>query len=170
MVIVGLYLVITKFSVTVPTQFDLSVSATPTRARIFQDGQDTGRSTPAILNNLKPDREYLLELRAPGYKTQEKRFKLTTQELSERTDANPSVRLFLKRAKGNLYVTSTPSGATVYAGDRELGRTPVRKRGLKKSAAGLRLTLRRVGCKTERLILEWTNDPEERVHADLKCK
>jgi hypothetical protein len=152
----------------IPPDFKLSVSSpNATRARIYLDGQDTGQKAPALLQGLKPDVEYLIKLSAPGYESQERRVQIKGTDLLERSEQ--SLRVFLKRARGSLKITSTPNGASVTMGDRYLGKTPIKRRNLKRTEGDIRITFTHPKCRPLSLIFSWGNDVNSEVKAPLRC-
>ena len=152
----------------IPPEFKLSVSSpNASRARIYLDGQDTGQRAPALLQGLKPDVEYLAKLSAPGYESQERRVQVKGTDLLERSEQ--SLRIFLKRARGTLKITSTPNGASVTMGDRYLGKTPIKRRNLKRTEGDIRITFTHPKCRSMSLIFSWGNDVNSEVKAPLKC-
>ena len=169
LVVVGGISVIPKLlAPPIPDDYKLSVSSpNASRARIYLDGQDTGQRTPALLQGLKPDVEYLVKLSAPGYEAQERRVQVKGAELIERSEQ--SLRVFLKRARGSIKIVSNPSGASVTMGDRYLGQTPIKRRNIKRSEEDIRITFTHPKCRPLSRIFSWGDEVESEVKVSLKC-
>ena len=88
---------------------------------MYRDGQDTGQFTPALLQGLKPNIEYLIKVDASGYEPKTRPIKYSAEQLVKQKEQ--SLRLFMKRAKGTLRVKSDPPGASVYLKGAYLGKS-----------------------------------------------
>ena len=152
-----------------PQRYLLSVSANATGARVYLDGQDTGLRTPALLQGLKPNVEYLIKLNAQGYETQESPF-IAREDRLIKEGGTLEMRMFLEAAKGTLHVFSKPSNAAVFMGDQYLGRTPLHKPNLKRDQGDIRLRFNRKGCRTTSKIFSWGDRIEEEIEVTLRCK
>ena len=143
-------------------RYSLSVSSNAQGAKVYRDGQDTGQFTPALLQGLKPNIDYMIKVSAKGYDPEEDKVVYSPEFIAKSKEANKelALRFFLKRAKGALRAKSTPSGATVYLGNEYLGKTPFYKRSVERSEGGVQLKFRKSGCETKTVILNWGNDLE----------
>ena len=101
----------------IPDTGDLAIVTNPQGADIFLDGQLMTQKSPTVLKNLKANTSFSLELRLANYKTISKSVEIL---------AGKETKLFqpLEFAFGKLFVTSTPTAATVFMDGKELGTTP----------------------------------------------
>ena len=175
--IIGIILLIVVLAVVVapkllkpaaPAQYALSVSANAQGAKVYRDGQDTGQFTPALLQGLKPNIQYLIKVKAQGYEVIEKPVMFSSEALLNQTEQ--SLRLFLTRAKGSLRINSTPSGASVYMDNNYLGKTPIFKRNVERAEGGVELKFRREGCDAKTVILTWGDDLKSVIDTPLNCR
>ena len=101
----------------------LSVKSSPLGARITIDGKDYG-TTPKNINKLLIGTHKLV-ISLEGYESVEK-----VVNVSEGTTEDVNVVLTKLPEGGALYVTSTPSGATIFIGGNEYDKTPTTIKGL----------------------------------------
>ncbi|QSZ67018.1 PEGA domain-containing protein [Methanofollis aquaemaris] len=100
-----------------PTTGTLSVSSSPSGAKVYVDGSYYGR-TPQQVHGLAAG-THNLEVRLDGYDTWSSSQRVRAGETtSVRADLNPHV------SYGSLYITSSPSGAKVYLDGKYEGKTP----------------------------------------------
>ncbi|QYZ78978.1 PEGA domain-containing protein [Methanofollis formosanus] len=100
-----------------PTTGTLSVSSSPSGAKVYVDGAYYGR-TPQKVTGLAA-KSHTLEVRLDGYDTWSSSQRVKAGETtSVRADLNPHVNY------GSIYVTSSPSGAKVYLDGTYEGKTP----------------------------------------------
>ena len=151
-----------------PQSYSLSVSANAQGAKVYRDGQDTGQFTPALLQGLKPNVEYMIKVEATGYEAKTRSVKYSGEQLLKKKE--PLVRFLMKRAKGTLRVKSSPSGVSVYLKGSYLGKTPIYKRNMDREVGGVELKFRKDGCDPKDLILQWGEDLESVVDVSLKCR
>ena len=167
-VIFGGATLVNKFlAPSIPEQYQLSVSGLPPGARIYLDGQDTGMKTPALLQGLKPDVEYLIKLTAAGYESKEQTFVARGEELVKKP--NPDARIFLNPAKGQIRINSVPPNATVRMGGEIIGKTPLIRKGVTRAPGDIRIDFLLKGCKPETRSFAWGDRVEEELSIKLKC-
>ena len=94
-------------------QVQLVVLTKPADARLKVDGKE--EQVPFV-GNLKAGTDVTLEASAPDYKTQTRHVTLT--------EARTDVKLELEPDTYQVEVESIPSGATILAGDKPMGKTP----------------------------------------------
>lgn len=100
-----------------PTTGTLSVSSSPSGAKVYVDGSYYGR-TPQKVHGLAAG-GHRVEVRLDGYDTWSSTQQVRPGETtSVRADLHPHV------SYGSLYVTSSPSGAKVYLDGKYEGKTP----------------------------------------------
>jgi eukaryotic-like serine/threonine-protein kinase len=131
-----------KLKPIVPQQGTLVLKSTPSGASVVLNGKDTGRTTPATIANLTPG-EHTVTLSIKGYKEWKKDVVIVAQQ-SVPVEANlaqasvtptptPSTRIKPPKTKtseksevakkGNLSVTSKPSGAKIYLNGKSMGKS-----------------------------------------------
>ncbi len=161
----------TKLEKIQPQTGRIIVDSTPSGAKVFIDGEDTGRTTPAQIANLAP-KQYKVALRMEGYDEWSKDFDVTAdksvsvsanlageappaelppaEKVTERppTTEVPEKPPEEKPAEAKvaaLTVTSTPSGASISLDGKSTGkRTPATLEELKPGAT-YRVTLTKDG-------------------------
>lgn len=94
----------------------VSVTSEPSDANVFLDGKDTGRRTPAILEELSIGKNYSLRVEKENYGPAEKTISITSPD---KIDAN----LILAEPKGVLNIITDPVGAAVILDGRLTGLT-----------------------------------------------
>lgn len=95
----------------------LDIQSTPAGARIFLNDQDTGRTTPALLENLGAGRQWHVGLFLHPYRYWE-------GDIAIRPDKTTQVSAVLEINVGSLEIDSLPSGATVWVDGKKQGQTP----------------------------------------------
>ncbi len=95
----------------------IKVSSTPPGAKILLDGEDTGKITPATLEDVPLSRTYSLKLELDKYRPAEERVTIYSIEPMEFQKKLEEIQY------GNLQVTSNPSGAAVYLNNSNTGKT-----------------------------------------------
>ena len=109
-----------------PVTGSVSVSSTPTGARIYLDGTDTGYITPRTLAGV-PAGSHTVSCSMTGYTD-------TSQTVTVIAGRTSTVRLTLTRqapVTGSVSVSSTPTGATVSLDGKSTGsKTPVTLTGI----------------------------------------
>ena len=102
---------------TVPATTTQRVESTPSGAKIIVNGEDTGKVTPATLDKLQIGTEVDIALDLAGKKL---------HRVKTQPDANTALSVDLDiDAERRVVITSVPEGATVSAGRKKLGQTPV---------------------------------------------
>lgn len=145
-----------------PAKASLAVSSDPPGAKIFVDGEDTGKSTPATIDGLSPDRPYKVRVALDGYGSYDE--VVTTQP-----GRTAGVRATLAQQFGSFTIDAKP-WFFVFVDGEEKGTTPL---------AGIRLAagehnmmianprmkikkqmkLRIEPNKTTSILIDWKNDP-----------
>ncbi len=100
-----------------PNYGSISVSSDPVGARIMLNDRQEIESTPHIVSPLQSG-QYTLTLTMQDYRDY-------TQEIIISDGVETKINAELTPAFGWLSLSSTPSGAQVYLGDREVGTTPL---------------------------------------------
>ncbi len=129
----------------VETKLSLSVDSNPAGAAIYKDGQNTGQSTPATLQDLAPGKRVNITLKKKGYeewkrtitvernkanalnatlKSVEEEPVVSRPPVETPTPERPSPEDAGK--SGTLSVSSSPSGAEVYVNSEFKGKTPLK--------------------------------------------
>jgi hypothetical protein len=145
-----------------PAKSSISVNSDPAGARIFIDGEDTGRSTPANIDGLTPDRPYNVRVALNGYGS----FEETVTPQAGRT---LGVRAALTQQFGSFTIDAKPWFFVFVDGENK-GTTPLA--GIKLAAGEHNMTiqnpkmnirkqmrLRIEPNKTTSIIIDWKNDP-----------
>jgi uncharacterized caspase-like protein len=99
-----------------PVTGSVSVSSSPTGARIYLDGTDTGYSTPKTLNSITAG-THTVRCSMTGYTDQSQTVTVNAGQTSEIVLELPAS----VTATGSIYITSQPSKALVYLDGRYLG-------------------------------------------------
>ena len=144
----------------------LVVSTRPEGAAVTLDGEDTGKTTPARLEGLPANTEHTLTLELKGYNLHAESVSITEADVNAEEEIKR--RVFLKKARGMLDVTSTPPGAEVYLDAKYVGETPLKLKDLPRDKNELRLVLRKDGYRDYPAVLTW-ND-ETQLPLDVKLK
>ncbi len=100
-----------------PNWSDVSVTTEPAGATILLDNENSGLTTPAVLQALAGEREIALQL--DGYKMHRQRI---FAQAGEAVTLDP---VTLVQADAQMLVTSTPAGAGVTVNGRFMGQTPL---------------------------------------------
>jgi hypothetical protein len=114
----------------------LVVNSSVSNARIFVDYRDTGKKTPALIENL-PAGIHVVHLFLDGHKAIPDSMLARIQEGEE-----IAINFDLQQtaSAGDLEVNTTPSGALVYIDKLPFGRTPLRVTGLLSGAHSVRIS------------------------------
>ena len=105
----------------------LSITSTPKGALIALDDKDTGKKTPATIEDLALNKEYDVKLTLKGYEPWTKTLNLTKPEKIDVSSKLKKEVLF-----GSARVTSSPSGANILLDGKSTGkRTPATLNKLK---------------------------------------
>ncbi len=91
----------------------IKVSSTPTGARVYLDGEDTGKETDCVLDSV-PAGEHTIKLRKADYLDYEK-------EVIVESDEEVEVSFTLISYYGSIKVSSNPPGAKVYLDGNDTG-------------------------------------------------
>ena len=145
-----------------PVKASVSINSEPSGARIFIDGEDTGRSTPATIGDLSPDRPYKVRVALNGYgsydevvtpqagRTSGVRAALAQQFGSFTIDAKPWFFVFID---GDNKGTTPLAGIKLAAGEHSMMiQNP--KQNIKKQ-----MKFRIESNKTTSILIDWRNDP-----------
>ena len=118
----------------------LRVTSVPTGAQVLLDGQDTGKRTPAVLDDVESGVFHEVTLQHEGYRDGVQR------EVQTVPGNEVIVRLTLRPEKVKVTLLSDPPGAIAFVDDEKLGKVPVTfERSPDAPAPHLRLT--RPGCR-----------------------
>ncbi len=98
-----------------PETGSIVVVSTPSGAAIFLDGSAANRTTPATLQNVTAG-SHTVKLRLTGYSEWQSSVNVTS-------GGKTQISATLLPAKGNIFVTSTPSGAMIYLDNSASGET-----------------------------------------------
>ncbi|MCX6063915.1 MAG: PEGA domain-containing protein [Caldiserica bacterium] len=127
---------LTKISVT-PTTATLTITSTPSGAKVFLDGTSIG-TTPVTKKTVSPG-THTLRLTLAGYED------YTTTITLQVGDEKPVAVILVKKAvaptTATLTVTSTPAGAQVFLDGTSIGTTPITGRVVSDGLHGVRLSL-----------------------------
>lgn len=109
----------------------IRVLSKPTKARIYLDGLDTGKKTPAVLEGLTTDRPHFVLVHKKRFQPS---FKKVELDEGEEKDVKLRAKRSRRRLKGfgNVRMLSEPAGATILYNGKPL---------TKKTPADLRLPL-----------------------------
>jgi hypothetical protein len=120
-----------------PVTGSISVSSTPTGARIYLDGADTGYTTPRTISSVTTG-AHTVRCTLTGYTDQ-------TQSVTVNPGKTTTVRMTLVRqlpVTGSISVSSTPAGAGIYLDGTDTGfKTPRTISGVTAGAHSVRCTL-----------------------------
>ena len=100
-----------------PNWAEVEVSSSPAGAEIWIDGEQTGQTTPAIVQALAGERE--IQVKLDGHRTHRQRI------FSQAGKPQTLAPITLQQADAMLRVTSSPAGAGVTINGRFVGTTPV---------------------------------------------
>lgn len=98
------------FGPPIPTTATVNINSSPAGAKILIDGEDTGFSTPAIVENLELNKDYKLKLRKDGFADL---FRIFIARSTEPLNLNYT----LSKEMGTLEIISSPIGAEVFIND-----------------------------------------------------
>ena len=93
----------------------IEVTSTPSGAKIYVNGTDTGKVTPSTLTD-QPLGEYSIDVELEGYNSDGPK----TVTVSE--GGTSAVDFTLSQQFGSIEVTSTPSGAKIYVNGADTGK------------------------------------------------
>jgi hypothetical protein len=96
----------------------LRITSTPSNATVMLDGRDTGKRTPARLDNLMLGKEYLVAVRHPETEQAQRAFRFDTP-------GKHSFEFALSYVKEALTVESEPSRCDVLVNGELRGQTPL---------------------------------------------
>lgn len=167
LVYAGVTLIPTLLAEDSPPVGVLVLTTLPPGAAISVDGQDTGKITPARLENVPPGAEKEVTFTLKGYESHTESIAVTDADVKSET-REVKRRVFLKKSKGTLSITSTPPGAEVYLDARYIGNTPHEELNLARDKNELRLVLRKEGFRDYPAVLTW-ND-EVKLDLDVMMK
>lgn len=145
-----------------PAKSSLKVNSDPPGAEVFVDGEDTGRSTPATIDGLSPDRPYKVHVALNGYGSYD-------ETVTPQPGRTAGVRATLTQQLGSFTIDAKPWFFVVVDGDNK-GTTPLA--GIKLSAGEhnmmianprmkikKQMKLRIEANKTTSILIDWKNDP-----------
>jgi serine/threonine protein kinase len=128
---------LTKTSVA-PSSAALVITSSPSGARIYLAGKDTGKVTPGTFA-VTPG-THTVKLTKDGYTTYQGSVQLTTTGTTTTLPVT-LVKVAVVPASATLTVTSAPSGATVYLNGYDIGTTPITKKTVAPGTHSLGLIL-----------------------------
>ena len=142
----------------------LDISSTPAGASIFINGHDSGKKTPALLENIVADPAVKIQLKLKDYDMLEKTVAVQVDQ-STRVEAQLHTR-FVK-----AYIDSVPSGAQLYVNGKKVGKTPHQIVHIDPEDPPIEIKLKHKRCKdyvTRLPVVEGEGDRRERF--ELKCR
>ncbi len=104
----------------------LRIDTDPPGAIIYLNDKNTGKATPAVLDNLEIGKEFTLVIKKEGYEKLVKRFKFESE--GEKSRIFKLVRIPKKQKISKfvtVLITSDPQGAIVKINGRRRGKTPI---------------------------------------------
>lgn len=136
-------------------------------ASVEIDGEMTAERTPARIEGIQVGTEKTVTFKLKGFEPHTEVIRITASQM--RGDLHEiEKRVFLKKSKGALSITSQPPGAEVYLDARYIGNTPHEEKNLARDTNELRLVLRKEGYRDYPAVLTW-ND-EVRLELDVALK
>jgi len=114
---------------------NLSVSSTPSGARIRLDGKDTDQLTPASLLGLSANAPHRVELELQGYETK------SIDGITIRQNSTVDTTVALSQETGSVTINSTPQGAQVRLDGQPPRQTPCVYTGVGYGRYKLELTM-----------------------------
>ncbi len=106
--------IVTALKSATPNDFKLALGSVPDGAKIFIDGVDTGKTTPADLTGLQVSQNYKLSLKHPSYNDFDQDFTSTGG------DQSLEIKL-AARVSPEILVESTPLGASIFVNGVDSG-------------------------------------------------
>ncbi len=167
LVYAGITLIPTLLAEDAPPVGVLVLTTLPPGAAISVDGQDSGKRTPARLENIAAGVEKEITFTLKGYETHTETIGVTAADVKTET-REVKRRVFLKKSKGTLSVTSTPPGAEVYLDARYIGNTPHEELNLARDKNELRLVLRKEGFRDYPAVLTWNDEVKLELDVTMK--
>lgn len=142
----------------------LRVTSDPSGAKVILDGQDTGKKTPVLLEDVESGTSHELTLQLEGYRDGMQR------EVQTEAGKEAVVRIALKPTKVRVTLLSDPPGADLKVDGAELGKTPVTfERDPDLSPP--RIELKRPRCKPYKTTLPISADEAEMTRTlRLECR
>lgn len=114
-----------------PPIASLSVSSDPAGAKIFFEGRDTGRVTPAVMNDIAVGPELVVQVKQRGTISVPAEERIRFKELGEHQSAH-----FVLEPARIFRVTTVPNGAKLTFNGQELsGRTPLELPEMRRTAS-----------------------------------
>lgn len=102
----------------------LLLETDPPGAKIFLDGQDTGKVTPATLKNLETGRSFSFRFEKEDFQPLEKTIRLESEKpVAVAEKLNPIPKKEPPPLVANLEVKSNPSGAEIFLNGKKTGKT-----------------------------------------------
>jgi len=102
-----------------PPAGSVAVTLKPDGAKILLNNEDTGKTTPAIIDNLKLNEPYTIKLAKEGFETWTKTFTLTSPE---QIKLEGELKTMPQVAQGSIRITSNPTGADIMLDGVSTGR------------------------------------------------
>ena len=142
----------------------LDVSSTPAGASIFINGHDSGKKTPAVLNNIVVGSDIKVQLKMKDYDLFEK-------VVQVQVDKSTRVEGVLHTRFVRAFIDSVPSGAKLFVNGKAVGKTPYKIEHIDPNDPPLELKLTHHKCKdykTRLPVVAGEGDRRERF--ELKCR
>ena len=140
------------------------VTSTPAGAAIFMDGDDTGKKTPAVIDDVDTSGSHEFVAKLAGY------LDGVRQDVQTRPAQEEAVRFTLERADVEIVVSSEPSGAWLYVDGKKLGKTPITF-SRNPDLPPAEIVLKKSRCKTLKTALAISDTESENTHSlSLKCR
>ncbi len=142
--------VLTPAIASTPTSASVFVTSRPQGASIIVDGQNTGRSTPALIPQVEPGTEVSIAIELPGYRA-------PTAQLVEATAVPQNELSFqLEPEPHTIRIDSEPPGATVIYAGEAVGLTPYTLGPLSMDyRTGVDVVLRQPGYFDDSVAINW---------------
>ena len=150
-----------------PPVGQLTIVSSPPGAAVKLDGAETGKTTPATLEDVTVGKTYALELALDDYQPKTESVSLSQADL-ERGGSALTRQFFLDRVRGQLEIKSTPPGAEIYVRGRFLGQTPFVYDDIERTGDGLTIVLRMPKHRDRRVEVDWSKGTRQTIEAELK--
>jgi len=142
-----------------PDTVTLVVESMPNGARIFINGEDTGRNTKYEFKGLEKGDSQTIKLTLPGHEPM-----TTNVSLDGPSDGHGVIRVYktikLVPEKRSLTIVTKPTGALLTVDGVELGETPQTLNGIENRVGPLKFTLEKSGYKSVNQIRPWPLKPD----------
>ena len=140
------------------------VTSTPSGATIYLDGDNTGKKTPAVLDDVDTGGGHEIVIKLDGFQDG------LRQGVQTKPAQEEAVRFTLERVDVEIKLDSEPSGASVYVDGTKIGKTPV-SFSRNPELPPAEVVLKKSRCKTLKTALAMSAAESENTHnLALKCR